>query len=510
MSDPLPPAPHRLGDYIEELDHRGLLLDVRGAVDKDSYITLVSYDSREVCPGTLFLCKGAHFTIDYLHEAVERGAIAYVAQEDHPSVTERYGDTFPRLIVSSIRPAIAWLGGVYYDREWDKLTIAGVTGTKGKSSTAYFLKYILDAWAWADGRPESAILSSIHNDDGVTDEESHLTTPEILDLHRHFHNMVASEIDHVTMEVSSQGLKYDRLLGVNLKVGCFLNIGQDHISPIEHPTHDDYLNSKLKIFRQCETAVVNLHTAELDRVLEAARQAPRMITFGRVPEADVYGHGITPNGRGLTFTAGVFGDEHDYEIAVPGIFNVDNALAAIAMSHCLGVPTECVQEGLAKAHIDGRMEMYVMRRGATVIVDYAHNAMSFEALFSSVAAEYPHSPVSIVFGCPGGKALDRRHDLGTIAGNRADSVYLTEEDPGDEAVADICAEIEESVLRGERAEICRIIPDREVAIREAMMRAHRNQVVLVTGKGRETRQKRGSLYVETPSDVDYVERYLNL
>jgi UDP-N-acetylmuramoyl-L-alanyl-D-glutamate--2,6-diaminopimelate ligase len=460
----------------------------------------LSYDSRDVEAGALFFCKGAGFKPEYLAAAEAAGALAYVSEA-------RQDSSLPGLLVHDVRRAMALAALWYYEGVVERLSIVGVTGTKGKSTTVYFLKSILDTWMRSLGKPETAILSSIDNYDGVVFEESHLTTKESLDLYRHFANAVASGISHLSMEASSQGLKYDRVTSVPFAVGCFLNFGRDHISAIEHSDREDYLAAKLRIFDLSQVACVNLGSEEVERVLAAAAASERLVTLGWQAGADlqVVSHRDLGVG-GSEFTAQVFGQAVDFTLGLAGYFNVENALAAMAASLCLGVPMPDIQAGLAAARVPGRMEPFEAPDGKLVLVDYAHNLMSFEALFAAVKASYPDSYIAIVFGCPGYKANDRRHDLGMVAGREADDVVLTEEDAGYELVMGICEEIAEHVRQAGGSP--RIILDREEAIESAIESAPPGAVVLVTGKGRETRQKRGSEYVEVPSDVAIVEAYI--
>ena len=458
------------------------------------------YDSRDTVLGSLFFCKGAHFQTDYLIEAQKRGALAYISESIQPLA-------LPGLIIRDARRAMALTAAWYYAKLLKQLTIIGVTGTKGKSTTVYFIKSILDCWMQSLGEPETAILSSIDNYDGVIFEESHLTTQESLDLYRHFANAVASGISYLSMEVSSQGLKYHRVTGIPFTVGCFLNFGRDHISEIEHSDIEDYLSSKLKIFEQTEVACINLGSDQIERVVAAAKTAEWLITFGWTEFAELSASNHVDQGTsGSSFTAQLFGQEVDFQLALAGDFNVENALAAIATTTALGVPIDIIREGLAKALVPGRMEPFQAPDNKLILVDYAHNQMSFDALFKAVRAAYPNSSISIVFGCPGYKAYDRRHDLGLIAGREARDVVLTEEDAGAEPVLEICQDIAQYV-RAAGVEP-RIILDREEAIISAIDQALPGAVILITGKGRETRQKRGTEYIEVISDVAIVQNYI--
>jgi len=496
---------HSLGDYISLLREKGLVANVRvsGAL-AGMPVGYISYNSKDIKSDTLFVCKGIHFSEEYLKDALSKGAICYLAER----IYEIPGTDSPYIIVNDMRKTLAYLADFYFGRVWEKLNLIGVTGTKGKSTTVYFMKNILDDYLKKRGKPESAVISSIDTYDGVINEESHITTPEAFELHRHFDNAVKSGIEFLSMEASSQGFKYERTLGVIFDVGCFLNIDEDHISSIEHTDFLDYFNSKLLIFKQCKTACVNLSSMHLDRILERAREdAPEIITFGLAKEADVYGYDIAVNQDDISFKVRTNRFDREFRMSMRGLFNVENALAAIAVCYALGIPEEHIYSGIFSTQVSGRMEIFKSgERGVTVIVDYAHNRMSFEALFLSTLKEYPGKKIYVVCGCPGYKALGRRRDLGEIAGKYSDKAFITEEDPGEEPVINICEEIATHFAK----QNCpyEIIPDRGEAIKRAIDTAPDNSVILITAKGRETRQKRGLEYIETLSDVDYVEMYL--
>ena len=495
---------HTLGEYLDLLTEKGLLTGPAPAgLDREAPVPLVSYDSREVIPGTLFICKGAHFKEDFLRSAQEKGAVAYVSLTPYPDVD------LPCIQVSDLRLTIAPLADLFYNHPSGRMNVIGITGTKGKSSTTYYLKYILDEYMDSEGKTLSGVVSSIDTFDGVEKFESHLTTPEPLDLQRHFSNGVHSGMEYLTMEVSSQALKYHRSLCTQFAAACFLNIGTDHISPIEHPDFEDYFTSKLKIFDQANVSCVNLDCDHADRVLEAAKKAGKPIfTFSHEnEEADVYGFQIRKRGTDILFKVRTRRYQREFRLTMPGLFNVENALAAIAVCEALNIPERAIYVGLMKARVPGRMEVYANAdNSVTAIVDYAHNRMSFETLFNSVRAEYPGRRVVIVFGCPGKKALDRRVDLGQVAGQYADLTILTEEDSGEEDTMDICRQVAEHVAEMGGSYV--IEPDRGEAIRQAILGCEEPTVLLITGKGAETRQKRGTQYIDTPSDVEYAQKYL--
>lgn len=484
--------------YRDALEKAGL---VRESNIGEENVEYISYNSNDVRENTLFICKGAHFKLEYLKSAEEKGACCYVSETKHDT-------DCGYIIVSDIRHAMGIIVNIYYENIWSKLNLIGITGTKGKSTTTYFVKYILDEYLKAKRKPQSGVISSIDTYDGVESFESHLTTPEPLDLHRHFKNAVDSSIEYMTMEVSSQALKYDRVYGVEFGVGCYLNIGEDHISDIEHPNFDDYFYSKMKLFDQTKIACVSLDTLRRDEVLKAASKCERVITFSTEDRsADIYAYDIKKVGNDTSFMVHTPSFDNEFVLTIPGLFNVQNALAAIAICTALQIPEHYMYVGLMKARSSGRMEIYQNADNQViVIVDYAHNKLSFENLYKSVLKEFPNRKIYTVFGCPGYKALQRRHDLGMLSGKYSDKVFITEEDPGEEPLGDICRDIAKYV--DEAGGKYEIIEDRGEAIRRAIFESDTDSIVLVTGKGNETRQKRGTEYVPCMTDVEYTLKYL--
>ena len=458
----------------------------------------LTYESGKAVPGTLFICKGAAFKKEYLKEAAEKGAVCYVSEQD-------YGmEGLPFMQVKDIREAMAVLAAFFYQIPDGALHYIGITGTKGKTTTAYYLRGILDEAMKKNGGKEIAWLTSVDTYDGVSREPSHMTTPEAPELYRHFRNTCDAGITHLVMEVSSQALKYKRVSGIRFDTGIFLNISEDHISPAEHRDFEDYFQSKLKLFGQVKTAIVNLDSRYSYRILQAASHAERVVTFGKTPEADVYGYDLVMEDSGMSFTVRCDAFEQRFALAMKGSFNVENALAAIAAAYADGIDGETIRRGLMHVTVDGRMEEYASSdRKVRAIVDYAHNGLSFQKVFETVKQEFPDYRVVSVFGCPGGKALNRRRDMGLIAGKACSKVYLSADDPGTERVQDISREIGQYMEAAGCPYEC--IPDREEAIRKAISEAEEKTVILVLGKGHEHSQKVGHRQYYYKSDSEIVK-----
>ncbi len=492
-----------LKDYAKALQQQGLLVSAV-LPEREAPVGYLTYDSRDLGTDTLFVCKGAAFKAQYLQNVIKAGITGYVTER----VYEEVSPDVPHLLVKDIRKAMPVLAGLFYADAWKELNLVGITGTKGKSTTTYYVKHILDVWMEALGKPSTGVISSIDTYDGVIFEESHLTTPEVMDLHKHFRNAADSGIEYMEMEVSSQGLKYDRVAGITFDVGVFLNISEDHISPLEHPTMEDYFQSKLRIFENTVHAVVNLDSDRAQEVLEAARKAQDCLTFSQQdPAADLYGYDVHKEKHEIRFRVRSASFDEPFALTMPGLFNVENALAAIAVSLFLKVPMEYIRKGLYEARSSGRMEVYTSADDQVVaVVDYAHNRLSFEKLFASTAVEYPGYHIISIYGCPGVKALLRRKDLAEVAVRYASKIYLVAEDPGLEPFDHICADIvpyiEPSGCPYE------IIEDRGEAIRKAVLEVQEPTVLLITGKGNETRQKYGAEYLPCESDVELTKKAL--
>ena len=504
-------AKHTLKAYIDALLSEDQILEMTEGIE-NLQVDYLTFDSRSVHPKTLFICKGETFKEEYLKKAADAGAVCYIS-------AQVYDVALPCIIVKDIRRSQAVSANIWSDNAWKDINLLALTGTKGKSTTLYFIKNIVEKYCLKNGLGRFGYLSTIDTFDGVEEFESHLTTPEAVELATRFMHARDSGLWAMGMEVSSQALKYDRTYGVRFKIGCFMNFGVDHIGSEEHPTVEDYFSSKLKFFSQTDNAIVNLDSQRIEEILSAAKCCGSLVTFSPSGEKEVYGlipdysaknirkigneicfDVIERNAQKLDVTTAV-------KLTMPGLFNVENALAAFAVCRQMNIPAEDIAEGLYDAKASGRMEVFVNKsRDLIVISDYAHNELSFENVFKSIKQEYPGYRIEALFGCPGGKGFIRREDLPRVTAKYADYVYITEEDPAEDDPMEIAAVIQKNLEKGGCPS--EIIIDREQAIKTAIAKAPPKTVLALLAKGREEYMHRGHDYVKIKSDSELAEELI--
>jgi len=483
-------------ELLKILKDNKLLLDVKIS-SEDRNIEDITYNSKACIKNSAFFVKGVNFKEEYIQDAINNGAVLIIAEK-------RYDlKDVDIAIVNNIRLAMAVIANEFFENAFNKINLIGLTGTKGKTTTTYFIKNILDEYLGM----ESGLISTVETYTGKRREESHLTTPEAIELQRYLSEMVESQIKFATMEVASQAYKVDRVVGMNFATGIFLNISEDHISDAEHPNFNDYFNCKLQFIKNCKTVVINRETDFFDVVKENALNAERIITYGTDKyreQVDYYVDSIEKLDKGFKFVVHHDGKSKEYKISMQGRFNVENALAAIVVAKSYNIPEECIERGLIMTEVQGRMNVYE-KDGITVVVDYAHNKLSFTKFFEALKLDYPGRRIITVAGGPGGKAYARRKDLGEIAGKASSYMYLTEEDPQFEETENICRDIAEYVE-------CpyEIIVDRKEAIETAIKNAKQGDVVALLAKGEEDYIKRKGVFVPYESDVKIVKRLFKI
>ena len=479
----------------------------------DVPFSAITYDTRTVGGGSLLVCKG-RFRPKYLDGLDGRGLAAYVADTDYSAVVDA-----PGLIVDDPRKALSLLSAEFYDRPQDELTVIGITGTKGKTTTAYLTQAILNAHS--GGR--CALFSSVDNClDGHTYEESDLTTPESLDAFRMMRQAADNGMRYLVMEVSSQAYKVHRVHGLTFDIGAFLNISPDHISPIEHPTFEDYLHCKRQLITNSKTLVVNADCDHMQLLRQDAAHAG-------IPVVDFSVHG-PDDGRktahAITATADgsdpddfrVIIRDHDagtFRLRLPGDCNIANAAAAMAIATAAGVPADSpALRAVETVTVPGRMEVLADPDTRTwAIVDYAHNFASVAALLDFVDSRYGADRpfITLVTGAAGNKAIDRRREIVEAAQHRIGRFVFTAEDTDTEPYEDICNDMMRHVTDPDVD--ARIVVDRVTALTEAIRDARSNperrDMVLVIGKGHERWIKDRNRHMPYEGDDKVVSRLLS-
>lgn len=378
---------------IKALEDENILIDKK--ISGARYIDYISFDSRDIKANTMFFCKGVNYKEEYLVDSISKGAICYVSEKKYDNVLSDY------IIVSDVQRAMAVIGKEFYKNSYNDIETIAITGTKGKTTVTFFLSNILDEFT----KERNGIISTISTYTKITDAESHLTTPEALELERLFYEAKISNLKYLTMEVTSQAYKKDRVYGVNFKNGMFLNVSEDHISDAEHPNFEDYLECKLKLIDNSNRMIINKDMDYFNTVFDRCK-GKEVITYGASPDSDYHYCNINKNDCGFTFDVVNPREKysHTFTINMQGRFNIENAVAAITMAKTLGVDDESIEKGLRKTQVQGRMNVFD-KNGITVIVDYAHNELSFTKLYESIKLDYAGRRIVSVGGGPGRKSI---------------------------------------------------------------------------------------------------------
>ena len=446
----------------------------------DAEVTGITCDSRKVQPQNVFVCiRGNRMDGHvYAEEAVERGAAVLVAERELEGIPEKV----TVLVVKDSREALAQLSCAWEDDPAQHLVTIGVTGTKGKTTTAYMIYEILRKAGIRAG-----LIGTIETRIGEKSIPSENTTPEPVVLQKLFSEMMREGCTHVVMEVSSQAEKQHRCDGITFDYGVFTNIGNDHIGAGEHASFAEYLSCKKKLLRTCRTGIVN---RDDKRFPEIIRQSTcRLVTFGCREKAD-----FMAADAALDQAPGVLGVSYrvqgaaDFPVRVdlPGLFSVSNSLAAIAVCAQMGIPEKAMQEALSAVRVRGRCEAVPVYPEMTLLIDYAHNAMSLESLLKTLRKYHPKRLICL-FGCGGNRARDRRYSMGEIGGKMADLCIITADNPRFEKNEDIIKDIEVGLAKTDGKYI--VIPDRREAISYAIHNAEEGDMIAIIGKGHEDYQE---------------------
>ena len=449
----------------------------------DVDVKSVINDSRKVEEGSLFFCiKGA--VTDghkYVPDVVEKGAKVLVVQDEVEAPQD-----VTVIQVDDTRYAMALISAAWFGYPAQEMKVIGITGTKGKTTTTYMVKSILESAGYKVG-----LIGTIEVIIGDQVIPAKNTTPESYTIQQYFRQMADAGCQIVVMEVSSQGLMLHRTAGILFEIGIFTNIEPDHIGPAEHASFEDYIECKSRLFRQCRLGIFNADDPRLETILKD--HTCEVETFGFSQEAGIRAENLDlvtrPGYLGIAYTAvcgGADGERFDVEVDIPGKFSVYNSLTAIAICRHFNVAVADIKRALKTAKVKGRVEMVKVSDDFTLMIDYAHNAMALESLLTTLKAYRPHRLICL-FGCGGNRSKLRRYEMGEVSGRNADLTIITSDNPRYEKPEDIINDIVTGIERTDGRYVK--ITDRKEAIAYAVRNGEPGDIIVLAGKGHEDYQE---------------------
>lgn len=473
-------------------------LKVRGSIDIE--IKGIESNSKEIKEGFLFVAiKG--FVTDghkYIESAIQNGANSIMIEEGCDIKSLKIPENIVVIIAKDTRSALAKSATNFYGNPSKKFKLIGITGTKGKTTTTFMIKEILEK----AGKKVGLIGTIATYINGVELKENSRTTPESIELQKIFSQMVESDVEYVVMEVSSQSLKLHRVEGCNFDLVVFTNLSEDHISEKEHPDMQDYFESKLKLFEMCKTGIVNiddLHGAKIPNIFKESN----ITTYGIDNFANVLAKDITITNSYVDFRVKLNGKNERIKVCIPGRFSVYNSLAAICVVEYFGIDTEKIKEALLSVRVPGRSELVDNKLEIPIMIDYAHSPESLQNILQAVKS-YTRGMVISVFGCGGDRDTSKRPVMGEISGKIADFTIITSDNPRTEDPKLIIDSIEEGIKKTKGK--YKVIVDRIEAIKEAIKVANKRDIIVLAGKGHEPYQEING--VKYPFDERIIVREL--
>lgn len=445
-------------------------------------------DSRKVSNGDVFVCiEGAvsdgH---KYIHDVISKGAKAVIVQKDI-EITEEF-DGVTIIKTQDTRKALAYMSAAFFGYPADELFTIGITGTKGKTTTTYMVREVLQSCGIKTGLIGTVEIILDDNER----IQSRNTTPESYDIHRYFRKMADMGCKCVVMEVSSQALMLHRTAGICFDIAAFTNLEPDHIGPNEHNSFEHYAECKSMLFKQCHTGIVNADSEHLDLIIKN-NTCDNIDTFGLSDRAELSVSNIT-----YSHNAGDISTEFDItgknnmhvNLSMPGKFSVYNALCAVAIINSMekefNIDREAVLKGLKNVRVPGRIELVKVSDDYIVIIDYAHNAMSLESLLTTLR-EYNPQRIITIFGCGGNRSKLRRFEMGEVSGRLSDLTIITSDNPRDEEPVDIMNDIRTGILKTNGEYV--MIEDRKDAVKYAIDNGKTGDIIVIAGKGHEDYQE---------------------
>lgn len=448
----------------------------------DTEIKDIAYDSRKTGDGIMFVCL-VGVNADghrYVSSSYEKGSRVFLCEKkvDLP-------DDAVVIKVTDTRAALAIVSCNFFRHPSKELSLIGITGTKGKTTSAHIVKFVLES-----GGIKTGIIGTVGASFGNTVLPTVNTTPESYELQRMLRLMVEGGCKACVMEVSSLGLKFHRTDGLHFAYGVFTNLYPDHIGTNEHDSFEEYAFWKTQLFPMCEKAIVNVDDAFSKTVIENCMG--QVITYGYSEKADyVLGHYEKVkegNILGVDFEVKTENADRKFTVALPGEINASNSLIAVALGDDFGVTNVDISAGLKNVFVKGRCELVRADEDVTVIIDYAHNGVSLKSIIETVA-EYDHNRIITLFGSVGGRTECRREELGMVSGAMSDFTVITSDDPDFEDPQKIGEEIafycEKAGGKGKYV----IIPDRGEAVNYAVKMAEKGDIIILAGKGHEEYMK---------------------
>lgn len=440
------------------------------------------FDSRNVQKDDVFVCiKGAVSDGHrYIKDVANKGAVAIIVQDDIEITKELKNITIVK--IEDTRKALAYMSAAFFGYPANELFTVGITGTKGKTTTTYMVREILEASGIKTG-----LIGTIQTIIGDEIIPSKNTTPESYMVQKYFRKMVDKGIKCVVMEVSSQALMLHRTAGIEFDLGVFTNLSPDHIGPNEHSSFENYAECKAILFKQCKTGIFNCDSEHFETMKKG--HTCKLSTYGINKDADVKAENIKYHRKdGTIYTEfDVKGSELGHIVLkLPGEFSVYNALCAIAITEHFSLDKDKVLQALLDAKVPGRVEIVPVSENFTVMIDYAHNAMSLKSILSTVK-EYEPERIVTIFGCGGNRSRDRRFDMGEISGKMSDFTIVTSDNPRDEEPMDIMKDIETGINK--TGGLYTLIEDRQEAVRYGILNAKKGDIIIVAGKGHEDYQE---------------------
>ncbi|MDD6311606.1 MAG: UDP-N-acetylmuramoyl-L-alanyl-D-glutamate--2,6-diaminopimelate ligase [Firmicutes bacterium] len=476
----------KLAELLKELEFN---IVSEGKSGLETEVSEIVLDSRKATPGCLFTCiKGAvsdgHA---YAPDVAAKGASVIVVQDDVDLGEAGEGVTVVK--VTDSRLALACISAAWFGHPARELKTIGITGTKGKTTTTYMVKSILEKTGHKVG-----LIGTIETIIGDTKIPSSNTTPESYFVQKYFREMADAGCDAVVMEASSQGFMLHRTAGFVFDYGIFTNIEPDHIGPNEHKDFDHYLSCKKMLLNQCKVGIINRDSEFFDKIIEGAGCSIETYGIGESKHLDVCSEDLRAEDMELVTGAGYLGIKYDVkglmefpvEIDIPGKFSVYNSLTAIAICRHFGADQENIISALKDIRVKGRVELIKVSDEFTLMIDYAHNAMSLESLLTTLREYKPNRLVSL-FGCGGNRSRDRRFEMGEVSGRLADLTIITSDNPRNEDPQAIIEDIKTGIgkTNGEYVEII----NRKDAIKYAIEHGQPGDIIICAGKGHETYQE---------------------